>query len=281
MNPWFNFKGKNSAGLGLWVSALPKIVAPVERVETVIIPGRAGELHLTEGEDVCDAYPKDITVTCRNEAITPELTAWLCGDGDLKVSNDQQFVYQARVSGKVEFARLGNHLSQAVIPFLVQPFKKAANEAQYQQTISATTTIVNHGHIASKPKMSMTGTGSLTISCGGRSMTFAHRPVGGLLVDCDAEIMVATAQAFDSSAYYYPGDYVKVTENSVVYLYRVTTEGLGSAVEWEQIGVAPDVFEYLWMGDWSGKYLRIPTGSNSFAVTGTASITIDPQWRWL
>ena len=101
------------------------------------------------------------------------------------------------------------------------------------------------------------------------------------MVDCDAEIMVATAQAFDTTAYYYPGDYVKVTENNVVYLYRVTTEGLGSAVEWEQIGLAPDVFEYLWMGDWSGEYLRIPTGSNSFAVTGTASITIDPQWRWL
>ena len=281
MNPWFNFNGKNSAGLGLWVSALPKIVVPVERVETVTIPGRAGALNLTEGDDVYDGYQKDIIVTCVNEAVTPELLNWLRGEGDLMVSNDKQFVYQARVSGKVEFARVGNCLSQAVIPFWVQPFKKAANETQYQQTISATATIVNPGHIASKPKLSMTGTGSLTISCGGRSMVFTHRPVGGLLVDCDAEIMVATAQAFDSSAYYYPGDYVKVTENSVVYLYRVTTEGLGSAVEWEQIGVAPDVFEYLWMGDWSGEYLRIPTGSNSFAVTGTASITIDPQWRWL
>ena len=280
MNPWFNFKGKNSAGLGLWVSALPKVVAPMERVETVIIPGRAGELHLTEGEDVYDGYPKDIVVTCVNEAITPELTDWLCGEGELKVSNDQMFVYQARVSGKVEFARTGNCLSQATIPFYVQPFKKSANEEQYQQTISATATIVNPGHIASKPKMTVTGTGILTISCGGRTMDFAHRPVGGLMIDCDAEIMVATAQDFDTTAYYYPGDYVKVEESNVDVLYRITTKGLGSEVEWEQIGLAPDVFEYLWMGEWSGEYLRIPKGSNTFEVTGTASITIDPRWRW-
>lgn len=281
MNPWFNFKGKNSAGLGLWVSALPNIVVPMERAETVVIPGRAGALNLTEGEDVYDGYVKEIVVTCINEAVTPELLNWLRGEGDLIVSNDQRFVYQARVSGIVEFSRIGNCLSQATIPFWVQPFKKAENETQYQQTITGTTTIVNPGHIAAKPKLSMTGTGALVISCGGRSMIFTHRPVGGLLVDCDAEIMVATAQAHDQNAYYYPGDYVKVEENSTDELYRITTEGLGSVVEWEHIGPAPEEFKYLWMGDWSGEYLRIPQGSNSFAVTGTSTITIDPQWRWI
>ena len=280
MYPWFNFKGVNSAGAGLCVTKLPKIVVPAERVKSVVIPGRAGELHLTEGEDVCDGYKKEIVVTCINDAITPELENWLCGAGDLIVSNDQLFAYDARISGSVEFARLGNCLSQATIPFFVQPFKKSVNEAQYQQTISATANIVNPGHIAAKPKLTMTGTGSLVLSCGGTVMTFTHRPVGGLLVDCEAEIMVATAQAFDSSAYYYPGDYVKVTENSVVSLYRVTTEGTGNSVEWEYVGPAPTLFEYLWPGEWSGQYLRIPVGSSSIFVTGTASITIDPRWRW-
>lgn len=281
MNPWFNFKGKNSAGLGLWVSSLPKIVVPAERVQTVTIPGRAGALNLKEGDDVYDGYLKEIAVTCVNEAVTPELLNWLRGEGDLMVSNDQQFVYQARVSGRVEFARLGNSLSRATIPFWVQPFKKAANETQYQQTITTTATIVNPGHIAAKPKLTMTGTGALVISCGGMSMAFTHRPVGGLMVDCDAEIMVATAQAHDQNAYYYPGDYVIVVENNVDQLYRITTEGLGSSVVWEYVGPAPDEFKYLWMGEWSGEYLRIPTGSNTFTVTGTSTITIDPQWRWI
>ena len=83
------------------------------------------------------------------------------------------------------------------------------------------------------------------------------------------------------SAYYYPGDYVIVVENNVDQLYRITTEGLGDSVVWEYVGPAPEEFKYLWMGEWIGEYLRIPQGSNSFAVTGTSTITIDPQWRWI
>ena len=280
MSSWFNWKGKNSHASGLWVSRLPKTVIPSERVKTVTIPGRAGSLNLQEGEDVYDGYKKEIQVVCINDVVTTELQNWLRGSGDLIVSNDSRFAYEGRVAGVVEFARLGNCLSQATIPFWVQPFKKAVNEEQYQETISATATIVNPGHIASKPKLTLTGTGALEIACGGTQMVFTHRP-DGLVVDCDAQIMVATAQAYDSSAYYYRGDYMKIIESGVPVLYRITVGGIGSAAEWERVGVAPTVFEYLWPGEWSGEYLLIPTGSQEITVSGTASIAIEPRWRWL
>ena len=49
--------------------------------------------------------------------------------------------------------------------------------------------------------------------------------------------------------------------------------------EWELVGIAPERFEYIWPGTWSGEYLRIPVGSSEITVTGTADVTIDPQWR--
>ena len=276
MLPWFIWKGKNSDAAGLWISKLPKIVIPAKRVTNVTIPGRAGDLTLEDGEDVYDSYKKEITIQCINDVVTPSLLEWFRGESDLIISNESNFAYQARIDGQVEFARLGNDLRQAVIPFVVQPFKKARDESQYRMSISGTTSVINCGQIKSRPKITLTGTGSLTISCGNTQMGFSHRP-SSLLVDCDAEIMTTTAMAYSSSAYYYKGDYA--TYNSG--LYRFLTEGYGEDTEWEYVGAAPSEFEYLWPGTWSGEYLRIPVGANSIAVTGTASITIDPQWRWL
>ena len=276
MIPWFIWKGKNSDSEGLWISKLPKIIIPAKRVKNVTIPGRAGDLTLEDGEDVYDPYKKEITIQCINDVLTPSLLDWLRGDSDLIISNEINFAYQARIAGQVEFSRLGNDLRQAVIPFVVQPFKKARDESQYRMSISSSSSVLNRGQIKARPKMMLTGTGALTISCGDTQMVFSHRPPS-LIVDCDAEIMTTTATEYNSSAYYYKGDYATWDGG----LYRFLTEGIGSTTEWEYIGAAPSVFEYLWPGEWSGKYLQIPVGESTIGITGTASITIDPRWRWL
>ena len=41
---WFNWKGRNSMAMGLWISKLPKIVVPAERAKTVTIPRSARAL---------------------------------------------------------------------------------------------------------------------------------------------------------------------------------------------------------------------------------------------
>ncbi len=279
---WFIWEGKNSlADYGLWVRKLPKRTRPKERHEEVVIPGRAGSLILTEGEEVYESYSDEMTVSCKNTVNTDRILEWLRGSGELILSDDLGKARTARIVGEVSFDRDDkNKLLIGTVPLLFQPFKKAADESIYRTTITATSTIYNPGDVKGKPKLTLTGTGALTIACGGTQMAFAHRP-DGLVVDCDAQIMVATAQAYGPTAYYYRGDYMKIVESGVSVLYRITVEGVGSAAEWERVGVAPAVFEYLWPGEWSGEYLRIPTGSQTITVTGTAGITIDPQWRWL
>lgn len=279
---WFIWKGKNSfADFGLWVRKLPKRTRPKERCEEVVIPGRPGTLIVTEGEEVYASCSDEMTVSCKNTINTDRILEWLRGSGELILSDDLSRALEVSIAGEVSFDRDDkNKLLIGTIPLLIQPFKKAADEAAYRQVITGTATVFNPGDVNSKPKLTLGGTGALTISCGGTQMEFAHRP-DGLVVDCDAQIMVATAQPYDPEAYYYRGEYMKIIENGVPVLYRITTEGTGSTAEWEHVGAAPAVFEYLWPGEWSGEYLRIPKGSQNITVSGTAEITIDPRWRWI
>ena len=284
---WFIWNGKNSfSDFGLWVRKLPKRVRPKERHEEVIVPGRPGSLILTEGEDIYSVYSGEMVVSCKNTINLDRVTEWLRGSGDLILSTDMSKVQTARIVNEVTFERDEKEkLFIGTIPFLFQPFRRAADEGQYRVTFSASgtasETIVNPGHVTARPKLRLGDSiSALEIAVGDTRMVFEHRPPT-LWVDCEAQLMTTIARTYNQNWYYYRGDYIKIEENSVDMLYRITKEGRGDNAEWELVGVAPERFEYIWPGTWSGEYLRIPVGSSEITVTGTAGITIDPQWRWL
>lgn len=287
---WFIWNGKTSIGMGLIVNDIPPIVRPKERTSQVTIPGRAGDLTLLEGDDIYEPYTKKITVTCRNEFITEEMLGWLRGEGELILCTEP-FVYEARIAAEVSFSRIGRAVSQAVIPFWCQPYKKAQNPERHIFTATDGMVIRNLGNVASKPKITITGTGALSILISdgsgdtGNQMTFTHLP-GDLVIDCDAGIMKTTAKSYDGNAYYYAGDYCTYQGGAAgTYeygLYRFTTEGIGSSTEWEYVSsYVGTEYSYWWPGAWSGDYLRIPGGKSEIVINGSAGITIDPRWRWI
>lgn len=284
---WFIWKGKNSyTDFGLWVRKLPKRTRAKERHEEVKIPGRPGILILAEGEDVYDAYSDEMVVSCKNTINLDRAMEWLRGSGDLILSTDLSKAREARIVNEVNFDREEkDKLYVGTIPFLFQPYLKAANEDQHKVTFSASgtasRTIVNPGHVTARPKLRLGDSiSALEIGVGDTRMVFEHRPPT-LWVDCEAQIMTTIARTYNQNWYYYRGDYIKIAEDSVDMLYRITKEGRGDNAEWELVGVAPERFEYIWQGNWSGEYLRIPVGSSEITVTGTADVTIDPRWRWL
>ena len=185
MMHWFIWKNKSSLkDYGLWIRALPKIVRAHERHEMVEIPGRAGSLILKEGDEVYDSYLKELTIVTRND--NPKLLEaedWLCDSGELIVSNEPDFIYDAHILDQVEFIRDGNSLLVATIPFWVEPLKRARQEDAL--TFTASGTVFNRGTVASKPIVSITATGDRTITIGGTSMTFDNLS-GTVIVDCDA-----------------------------------------------------------------------------------------------
>lgn len=291
MNTSFIWNGITSASMGLVINALPPITRPKERTTQITIPGRAGDLTMVDGEDNYEPYTKKITVSCRNEYVTETLLDWLRGEGELILFGEEMFVYQARIAGEISFSRIGSAVSQAVIPFYCQPFKRARFPETQIFTASDGLEIRNPGNIASKPKLTISGSGALSILISDSSgntanqMAFEHLPTS-LEIDCEAGIMTTVARPYDGNAYYYIGDYCVyqggATGQYEYGLYRFTTEGVGSTTEWEWISayVGSD-FVYPWPGTWSGEYLTIPRGRSEMIISGSASIAVDPRWRWI
>ena len=102
--------------------------------------------------------------------------------------------YEAIITDKVEFQRIGNALMQATIPFFVKPYKK---NRYGDDTITITTsgTIRNLGNVASKPIVTVTGGTSVEIA--GVEMTFGGS--GSLVVDCENHIVTQNSEIFTGS----------------------------------------------------------------------------------
>ena len=59
---FFIWKGADCRSKGVTVAAPAQIVRGEERVSHVTIPGRAGELTLTEGDDIYQSYIQTMTI---------------------------------------------------------------------------------------------------------------------------------------------------------------------------------------------------------------------------
>lgn len=202
MQPWFIWKGLNSYTEKLWVTKLPSIIRAPERNEEIVIPGRAGSLIMLEGEDVHDPYMKECVVQLHNARNIEPLLDWLCGSGDVVFSNEPEKAYEATITDKVEFQRVGNVLLQATIPFFVKPYKK---NRYGDDTITITTsgTIHNLGNVASKPIVTVTG--GTTVAIDGNEMTFGGS--GTLVVDCENHIVTQNGELFTGSV---TGDFWRI-----------------------------------------------------------------------
>ena len=231
MMPWFTWKGENSYANGLWINKLPPIIRAAERVNEIMIPGREGTLTMLEGEDIYDPVIKKCVVIARNSMDLQHVLGWLRGSGEVTFSNEHDKKYFARIASEVSFSRIGNDLCQATVVFYCKPYKARLNDGQDAKTFTSSEQMYNPGDVASRPTVSITGTGAdVTVTIAGNSMTFNNLN-GTINVDCDASI---------------------VTQN-------------GS----------------LWAGTYSGEFWRIPRGAVSMSQSGGASVTVNPNWRWV
>ena len=228
MKYMFIWNNKNSDAMGLFVNQMPEPTRAPERFETVEIPGRAGSLLMLEGDDVYDNYTKEIIVqTLRSNPRMQEIMDWLRGSGELILSNERNFSYKARIAAKVQFDRVNNVLMQAVIPFIVEPFKCSRYPDGDRITVASSgETIKNPGNVASKPIISVTGSTSITIN----SKTIpVSNDSGTVVIDCEAHV---------------------ATKGGEIY---------------------GDIDDF-----WT-----LPVGDSTITYTGTPTIVIDPNWRWV
>ena len=190
----FVWNGVSSHNKGLWVSTIAPPVKPAERVTQVRIPGLAGTLTLTQGDDIYDSYVRQVVVQCdREDADYHDLIAWLRGSGTIIFSNEPNRSQQARIINAVTFSKAGNSIAQANIDFLCHPYKaQLPGEDVIALTPNATTAITSVGDVASKPLITanMTGNSSITIAGQTIEIDVAHLAAENgsysVVIDCES-----------------------------------------------------------------------------------------------
>ena len=181
----FTWNGVSSRDMGIYLREMPEIVRPEERIQHVTIPGRAGELTQTEGADVYNSYIQTIPIAVYTEAAVRAAEAWLRGAGSVSFGGQPDPKQNARVINAVTFQKhsRGSVYWDAQVQFYCEPLKsKVTTEADIELTESGT--VNNPGDVTAFPRIVIDGSGDITISAGGKSISLTGIQTG-TVVDCE------------------------------------------------------------------------------------------------
>lgn len=164
---WFSWKGTRSDEMDIILKAAPKIIKPEERIQHVAIPGRSGDVTLTEGEDVWQSYIQSIGIAIHVAANVPVVENWLKGAGDVIFSSQPGLKQKARIIGAVELEKHSRNLDwwEGDVQFYCDPIKSDVNETPIVITASGTG-IENPGDTIAYPLIEITGSGAVTVAAG-------------------------------------------------------------------------------------------------------------------
>ena len=190
------FKGTTASSKSVTVLKYPEIVKPTLRVETVKVPGRDGELTLS-------GMPSYEAMVLECECMVPSVdkisaaAAWLTGRGDLVLGNDPDYAYDAQVIDEIRFEKIlrGHAHRRFTVPFLCQPLKKKA-ETEADIELTAPGTVVNIGHVPSRPLIKGEGSGNVVLAVGAYSLSITDISTSILI---DSDLGMATAGTVNES----------------------------------------------------------------------------------
>lgn len=170
---YFIWNGTRSDNMGIMINGPIPIVRPEERVEHVTIPGRSGELTLTEGDDVFQSYIQTVHIAVEGDAQARAVEKWLRGGGDVTFSLQPEYSQKARIIGAVTLERHSRNLDwwTGDVQFYCDPLKSYIAENTIEVTESGTS-FMNLGDVEAKPKIQIrrNGTGQVSLSWGGNTM---------------------------------------------------------------------------------------------------------------
>lgn len=194
---YFIWNGKDCRSMGVTLEGPVPIVRGTERVQHVTIPGRAGELTVTEGDDIYQSYIQTVTIQVRGGFRVREIQNWLKGSGYVTFHGEPDRRQKARVIGAVTLEKHSRNIDTWVgeCQFYCEPLKELLKESNV--TASLNGSVRNNGDVASRPLMLVTCTGGdAVITIGDRSLTVTDNGQGTVLrIDCDAGLVTDTTMA--------------------------------------------------------------------------------------
>lgn len=189
---YFVWKGEDCRGRGILLSAPVPIVKPEERVQHVTIPGRPGELTLTEGDGIYQSYIQTVSIVMEGAFRINEIQNWLKGSGYVTFHGEPQRKQQARVIGAVTLTKHSRRSDwwEGEVQFYCEPLKENLTEASETITSSGST-VINLGDVPARPLLAVTASGTtVVIAAGGNTLTITGATSSTVYyIDCDAQII--------------------------------------------------------------------------------------------
>lgn len=198
---------------GLLIQELPPVSKPEMRTQIEEIDGRDGSIVTYLGYS---AYEKEMLIGLHDDFDIDQVIRFFNGAGEAIFSNEPDKVYQYIITEPIDFERLGR-FREAEVTFYVQPFKYSAVETSQTFTQSPFH-IFNSGNVQSKPLITLTGSGTVTLLFNGTPVLVLTLGSPGMSITIDAEKM----EAYHGSTLlnrYVAGDYddlrLKVGDNTI------------------------------------------------------------------
>lgn len=165
MIPYIIINGVSSKQInGLLIQSLPPISKPRIRTSVEEIDGRDGDVVTTLGYA---AYDKPITIGLKGDYNVDDVIEYFNTSGKIIFSNEIDKYYNFAIYDTIDFNKL-IRFKTANINLHVQPFKYSVDEPPiiYNNTGQQTLTNIsvrNTGNIYSKPKLTITGSNTITV----------------------------------------------------------------------------------------------------------------------
>lgn len=177
---FFIWNGTDCRSKGVIIRGPAPIVRAAERVKHVEIPGRAGDLTETEGENIFNSYIQPVFISVRGGYNVRNIYSWLRGSGYVTFSSEPDRRQEARIIGAITLNKHSHNMDiwDGEVQFYCQPFKQRLQEKKV--TISSSgSSVRNDGDVEAKPIWKVTASGStVVITAGGKTLTLTDYSAG-------------------------------------------------------------------------------------------------------
>ena len=197
---FFIWNGIDCRSKGVIMRGPAAIVRAEERVKHVEIPGRAGDLTETEGEDIFNSYIQTVSISVKGAFNVRNIYSWLRGAGFVTFSGEPDRKQAARVIGAITLNRVSRNIDHwaGEVQFYCQPLKQMLQENKV--TISSSgSTVRNNGDVTARPLWKVTASAAtVVVSAGGKTITCTDYTSGQvLLIDSDTITIYNSNQSAD------------------------------------------------------------------------------------
>lgn len=189
MRDYLTFAGVTSESLGLHIEYCPDFDRPTRKMERYNVPGRNGEIIVMQDawENVSQAYRIWGGNGAINDATTfgYNIANWLFKDGYQRLTDtyDTTHYRMAYFEGPIDVENILRRRGRAEIVFSCDP-RRFLLTGETAVTFNATGTIDNPTAFTAKPVITVHGSGSGSIACGGNTISISAI-TDGMILDCE------------------------------------------------------------------------------------------------